>query len=201
MERQSHAAGNGEGLTAVSPFIHGRWARGKGLRLAGVASSSPAARILTGLCLSDGHGARITASNDQRRQATNDEQGVESRSSAVKQLLYHGEVKSNEPDSPIWSQVFSRFLMITHTKLCSKVVKQYDIYNIAIWCCPKRPLHLVWNWAWRSGHPSVSLIFRPSQPDSLTLGLIISKLFLTTMLTTLSKVVLLWLSYKLDVVT
>jgi hypothetical protein len=40
-----HAADNSEGLTAVRTFIQGRWARGEGLRLAGVASSTPAAKI------------------------------------------------------------------------------------------------------------------------------------------------------------
>jgi hypothetical protein len=67
--------GHGDGTMAVSPFIHRRWARGGVPRLAGVASSSPAARIFTGLCLSDGHGACITASDNQRRRATGDEQG------------------------------------------------------------------------------------------------------------------------------
>jgi hypothetical protein len=57
--------------------------KGKELRLAGVASSSPAARIFTGLCLSDGHGARITASHNQWRWATGVEQGVGSASSSV----------------------------------------------------------------------------------------------------------------------
>jgi hypothetical protein len=60
--------GYGDGTTAVSPFIHGRWSRGGVPRLAGVASSSPAARIFTRLCLSEGHDARITVSNNQRRQ-------------------------------------------------------------------------------------------------------------------------------------
>jgi hypothetical protein len=40
----------------------------------GVESSSPAARIFTGRDLSDGHGARITATGNQRRRATGDEQ-------------------------------------------------------------------------------------------------------------------------------
>ena len=70
-----------------------RRVEGKYGGVTGVASSSPTARIFTGLCLSDGHGAQITASNDQRQQATSDEQGVESGSSVVKHLLYHGEVQ------------------------------------------------------------------------------------------------------------
>ena len=40
----------------------------------GVESSSPAARIFTGRDLSDGHGARITATGNQQRRATGDEQ-------------------------------------------------------------------------------------------------------------------------------
>jgi hypothetical protein len=69
---------------------------------------------------------------DQRRRAIGDEQGVKSGSSSVQNLLYHGEVQLDEPDSQLRSQIFSRFLMITHTKLCSIVVEQYAIYNIAI---------------------------------------------------------------------
>jgi hypothetical protein len=38
-----------------------------------VASSSPAVKIFTGRYLSDGHGARITASSNRRRRATGDE--------------------------------------------------------------------------------------------------------------------------------
>ena len=40
----------------------------------GVESSSPAARIFTGQDLSDGHGARIATTGNQRRRATGDEQ-------------------------------------------------------------------------------------------------------------------------------
>jgi hypothetical protein len=65
-----------------------RWARGGVPRLAGMASSSPAAGIFTELCLSDGHGARITASGNQRRRATG---GEGSRAGILIwfRLLYH----------------------------------------------------------------------------------------------------------------
>jgi hypothetical protein len=43
-----------------------RKADGKAGEAVGVVSSSPAVRIFTELCLSDGHDARITASGDQR---------------------------------------------------------------------------------------------------------------------------------------
>jgi hypothetical protein len=43
-----------------------RKAEGKAGEAVGVVASSPAVRIFTELCLSDGHDARITASGDQR---------------------------------------------------------------------------------------------------------------------------------------
>jgi hypothetical protein len=71
-------------------------------------------------------------------------------------------------------------------------------------CCPLYHLHLCYsshgqiltrlviNCFQRWSNATVSLIFRLNQPDSQTSGLIISKFFLTTELTFLSKVVLLW---------
>jgi hypothetical protein len=53
-------------------------------------SSSPAAMIFTGLDLSDGHGARITASSDQRRRTTGGELGGNSGSSAVNRYCTMG---------------------------------------------------------------------------------------------------------------
>jgi hypothetical protein len=53
----------------------GRRARGGTTGVIGMESSSPPARIFTGMDLSDGHGARITASSDQRRRTTGDELG------------------------------------------------------------------------------------------------------------------------------
>jgi hypothetical protein len=105
------------------------------------------------------------------------------------------------PDNQSWSWVSSRFPITTPTKICSKVVKQHALYNLAIWCCPKKPLHLAWNWAWSSGQESVSLIFRQNQTDSPTWVEIFSIFFIRTWLEPLNKVVLLWLGYQLDVVT
>jgi hypothetical protein len=63
----------GGGLRRVNPLrLPGKGESTTGVL--GVESSSPAVRIFTGRNLSDGHGARITATGNQRRRATGDEQ-------------------------------------------------------------------------------------------------------------------------------
>jgi hypothetical protein len=77
-QRVTTARCKGRATRQATAKARRRWARGGVPRLAGVASSSPAARIFfTELCLSEGHGARITASG---RWATGGEQGVGSSS-------------------------------------------------------------------------------------------------------------------------
>jgi hypothetical protein len=64
---------------------------------------------------------------------------------------------SGRPDRALWSSIFSQIHMATWSTLCSKIVEQYTIYNIAIWCCHKKPLDHVWNWAWSWCQSTVSL--------------------------------------------
>jgi hypothetical protein len=98
-----------------------------------VESSSPAARIFTARDISDGHGARITATGDQRRQATGDEQ----KGGGFQDLLQlTGTVPSEPPiqlpDRASLSHFFSDFQMATHPVTYSKVVELYTIYNSTI---------------------------------------------------------------------
>ena len=65
-----------------------RRVEGEAREAVGVASSSPAVKIFTGRYLSDGHGARITASGNQRRRATGSE-GSRAGSLIWFRLLYH----------------------------------------------------------------------------------------------------------------
>jgi hypothetical protein len=95
--------------------------------------SSPAARIFTGRDLSDGHGARITATDNQRRRATGDEQ----RGGGFQDLLQlTGTVPSEPPiqlpDRASSGHIFSDFQMATHPATYSKVVELYTIYNSTI---------------------------------------------------------------------
>jgi hypothetical protein len=65
----------GGGLRRVNPLrLPGKGESTTGVL--GVESSSPAVRIFTGRNLSDGHSARITTTDNQRRRATGDEQGM-----------------------------------------------------------------------------------------------------------------------------
>jgi hypothetical protein len=47
---------------------------------------------------------------------------------------------SSRPDRRSLGLIFSQISMATSPVICSKIVEQYTIYNIAIWCCHKKPL-------------------------------------------------------------
>jgi hypothetical protein len=65
-----HAVDNGEGTTTVTNFTRGRWARGDELRLAGVASRSPAAKIFDPATLSNHPEHKVgRRSHESRRQS------------------------------------------------------------------------------------------------------------------------------------
>jgi hypothetical protein len=70
-----HVARNGDSTTAVRLIWSTDGRGGNGKRSHNSSASGSDAEILTEPCLSDGHGARITASGDQRRWATGDKQG------------------------------------------------------------------------------------------------------------------------------
>ena len=99
------------------------------------------------------------------------------------------------------SHFFFYFQMATHPVTYSKVVELYTIYNSTI------GTELIWslNQGWIQPQRCLcytkNLNFRINQPDSQSLGMIISSFSLTTMLTPLSKAVLLWLGYNFYVVT
>jgi hypothetical protein len=82
--------------------------------------------------------------------------------------------------------------MATCPNICSKVVELHTSYNIVIAILSKFSLDLRRNGSQTWIKVTISLRFRLYQPDTQTLDLIISSFFLTTMLTLLSKVVLLY---------
>jgi hypothetical protein len=91
-----HVARNGDSTTAVRLIWSTDGRGGNGKRSHNSSASGSDAEILTEPCLSDGHGARITASGDQRRWATGDKQGAELGSFSVEHLLYHGDLLLDE---------------------------------------------------------------------------------------------------------
>jgi hypothetical protein len=86
--RLRHAAHGRTTAVHRRAYRSSRKAEGKAEEAVGVVSSSPAVRIFTELCLSDGHDARITTSGAQRRWTTGDEQ--RDRIFFSYPLLYHG---------------------------------------------------------------------------------------------------------------
>jgi hypothetical protein len=133
VERLSHAAHGREAVVTGELIRFGCRARGGStMGVIGVESSSPAARIFTGRDLSDGHGARITATGNQRRRATGDEQ----KGGFQDLLQLTGTVPSEPPiqllDRASLSHFFSDFQMATHPVTYSKVVELYTIYNSTI---------------------------------------------------------------------
>jgi hypothetical protein len=132
------------------------------------------------------------------------------RSSAVGQsrwwsdpalLLYHGEHLFRTSDRALWSSYFSQFCVVTKLALCTKIIAWQTSYNFVTTILIKFSTIQAWihTQSWLCF--TENLNFRMDQPDSQTWGLIISDFFLITMLTTLSKVVLLCLLYNFDVVT
>jgi hypothetical protein len=68
--RLGHAVDNGDGTTTVTNFTRGRWARGEAQRLAGVVSSSPAAKIFNPTTLSNYPEHKVDRrSHESRRQS------------------------------------------------------------------------------------------------------------------------------------
>jgi hypothetical protein len=104
-------------------------------------------------------------------------------------------------DSQVLGQFFSKIFMVTYPNLCSKAVELQTSYNFVIATSVKFLINQAWIHARSLSGCTVYLNFSPYEPDSPTLGLIISNIFLTTILTLLSKVVLPCLVYKFDVVT
>ena len=86
----------------------------------------------------------------------------------------------------------SRFCAVTWSSPVSKIIALRSCYNIVIAILSKFLLVQAWIHAQSLCGCTVSLKFRLYQPDSLTLRVIISKFFITTVLTLLSKIVLLW---------
>jgi hypothetical protein len=87
--------------------------------------------------------------------------------------------------------IFSKFSLATHPRPCIKVVVLHTSYNSTIglehiWALNQGGIHTQ-SWLCYTEY----LNFRLNQPDSQSLGLIISNIFLTTLLTLLSKVMLL----------
>jgi hypothetical protein len=107
-----------------------RRVKGEAREAVGVVSSSPAVRIFTKLCLSDGHNARITASGDQRRWTTGDEQ--RDRIFFSLPFTVPWDIQFMTPDRASLSHFFSDFQMATHPVTYSKVVELYTIYNSTI---------------------------------------------------------------------
>jgi hypothetical protein len=95
-------------------------------------------------------------------------------------------------DNLICRAIYSQFCVITWSTLFSKVIVLRSSYNIVIAILSKFLLDHDQIHAQSHCSCTVSLKFRLQHPDSLTLGLIISKFFITTLLTLLRKVILLW---------
>jgi hypothetical protein len=103
-------------------------------------------------------------------------------------------------DRTSWSMIYSQSPMTTHPKLCSKIVELLTSYKFVIDAMGRLMLDHSWIHAQSLSGCTVCLKIQTQWPDSPTLDLIISQLYLTTMLTPLSKVVLQWLLYNFDVV-
>jgi hypothetical protein len=75
-----------------------------------VASSSPAVKIFTGRYLSDGHGARITASGNRRRRPPATRSfGAGDRSDPVR-VLYHRELSKMNLTAKFEAKFSSKFM-------------------------------------------------------------------------------------------
>jgi hypothetical protein len=120
VNRARRAAGNDEGLTAVRTLIQGRWARGEGLRLAGVASSSPAARIL--LPRDVIHLPRAQILTPTTRIAAEEWSSVV-KCSEPEQATVPWANSFSQPDSHSLGSIFSQTYMVTYSMLCSKIVE------------------------------------------------------------------------------
>jgi hypothetical protein len=108
------------------------------------------------------------------------------------QITVPWRVSFSAPDSQSLGLIFSQISIVTCPNLCSKVVELHTSYNIVIAILSKFLLDHAKIHAQSLCDCSVSLKFRLYQSDSQTLDLIISIFFLTTMLTLLSQVVLLY---------
>jgi hypothetical protein len=122
------------------------------------------------------------------------------RSSAVKLLRWRSDplwstvplrAAISAPDSATSGQFFSQISIATHTKFCCKVGELQISYIFVIATMGRFWLDHTRIHAQSFCGCTDCLKFRPYQTDSPTLGLIISHFFSTTMLTLLSKVVLL----------
>jgi hypothetical protein len=94
VDKQRHAADNGDGITAVRILIRGRWARGEVSRLAGVASSSPAAIIFYPATLSTFLEYELGRRRHESWQGDRWRRGTTALAFWSAQTLYHGELHS-----------------------------------------------------------------------------------------------------------
>jgi hypothetical protein len=191
MARLGHAVDDGDGTTTVTNFTRGRWARGDELRLAGVVSSSPVVKIFNPATLSNYPEYKVNRrSHESRRQSVAGGKVAALASWSISATVLSGSLFSR-PDRAPWSTFFSQISMATSPSLCIKLVVLHTSYKSTI------GIKLIWaldqgqtdsqTWVQVTAY----LKFRLNQPDSLTSSLLISNIFLTTMLTLLSKVVLL----------
>jgi len=97
----------------------------------------------------------------------------------------------SHPDRPFLSLIFSQSCVVTKLTPCTKIIAWQTSYNFVTATLINFSTIQVWihTQSWLCS--TENLNFRMDQPDSQTWGLIISDFFLITMLSFLSKVVLL----------
>jgi hypothetical protein len=107
------------------------------------------------------------------------------------ELLYHGECFIRAADRATSELLFSQFCVVTKLAPCTKIIAWPTSYNFVTATMINFSTIQFWIHTPSWLCPTENLNFRMDQPDSQTSGLIISDFFLITMLSFLSKVVLL----------
>jgi hypothetical protein len=153
-------------------------ARGDGKRSCNSSASGSDAEILIEPCLSDGHGARIMASNRStamgyRRQAWG---GIGIFCSWTFTVPWWSPIRWT--DREIWSMIYSQFCVVTKLALCTKIIAWQTSYNFVTAILIKFSTIQAWIHTQSWLYFTENLNFRMDQPDSQTWGLIISDFFL-----------------------
>ena len=191
VDGQRHAAGNDEGLTTVRTLSTGGEQGGRDYgwpewRPAHRRRRSPYPAMLS---IRPGHESRRRQHESRRREPSAVRTAVLAISSIT--VTVPSQSVCSRPDRPFLNMIFSQISMATSPVICSNIVELQTSYKFIIAAVGRFLLDHSRNGPQTWIKVSVHLKFRLYQPDSLTSGLIIPNLFLTTELTFLSKVVLL----------
>jgi hypothetical protein len=144
--------GHGDGTTAVSPFIHGRWARGEYRGWPGWSPAHPRRRFFYPAALSNTQALILTPATWITAETTVGGEGLPRWRSDPLQLLYHGDFSQMN-----WQSKFrSHFLLISNGNTSSDQQQScraiYHLYfDYSDWA------HLVTR-SWLNSHQKMALL-------------------------------------------